>query len=320
VGVFTKTKDVVEKASAVAGSLRPATLYKNALRGVSGSADIRSSQYTIFNPIWGFRGVKDGLGTSTLVANVALALAEAGLNVCVIDTSVLNPCQGQLLKAYYGEGDKYKGDWFDINRQTVGGDVVCISKFSPRISVLGFNNRSILDMVDTKDSLEMVSLALVELKKLNDIILLDICPETTNIALGALHGANKIVQVWGDSPHILGNVQGFLDTMVTLACPMDKLSDVVVGRSVRGVGADIGGVVEKYGFNLLGDIPSSVDLGERLKVSADLYTATAVKTDSDLQEYIDVVSSVCVRILGLEEKAEISIVKSDEIVEGGERQ
>ena len=55
----------------------------------------------MFYQIFAFKGVADGVGTSTLVANVALALADLGLTVLVMDTSMLHPVQDILLKTKY---------------------------------------------------------------------------------------------------------------------------------------------------------------------------------------------------------------------------
>ena len=74
----------------------PKKVFEEVLRQASGSSYTRDIKYNIYYQIIAFYGVVDGIGTSTLVANTALAIAETGLTVCVIDTSMLAPSQDVL--------------------------------------------------------------------------------------------------------------------------------------------------------------------------------------------------------------------------------
>ena len=94
-GFFDKFLDTEKTSKATLVSPRKA--FEDILKQASGSAYTRSIKYNIYYQIIAFYGVMDGVGTSTLVANTALALAETGLTICVIDTSILSPVQDVLL-------------------------------------------------------------------------------------------------------------------------------------------------------------------------------------------------------------------------------
>ena len=93
-GIFAKENDSVEIE---AKNVTPRDFLTNVLKATSGSNLTRGLNYSIFYNVIGFRGIRSGIGTSSLVANLALALARLGLKVCVVDTSFLNPSQDVLL-------------------------------------------------------------------------------------------------------------------------------------------------------------------------------------------------------------------------------
>ena len=91
-----------EKTSKISVA-NPRDVFNDVLKQLSGSGQTRELKYNIFYQIIAFRGVVDGVGCSTLVANVALALADLGLNVCVIDTNIKDINYGYKLfeKSHY---------------------------------------------------------------------------------------------------------------------------------------------------------------------------------------------------------------------------
>ena len=57
----------------------PATIYTELLKQMSGAGQTRKQNFDIFYEIVAFKGVASGVGCSTLVANVAYAIASLGL-------------------------------------------------------------------------------------------------------------------------------------------------------------------------------------------------------------------------------------------------
>ena len=99
------------------------------LKATSGTISAEGGDFNvIFNKIVGFRGVRDGLGTSLFVSNLALALANRGLKICVVDTAMLYPVQDTYLKTkikQVGAQQDEVRDWFDL--QYSDKDVLNIS-------------------------------------------------------------------------------------------------------------------------------------------------------------------------------------------------
>ena len=175
----SKLKDITLKS--------PRDILLAGLHATSGKGRIRDKKFDVFYQIIGFQGVVDGLGCSTIVANTALALAHLGLTVCVVDTSMLSPSQDYLLKTNRVSGtssDKLV-DWFSmpISSKTA----VASSSFNKDIGVLSFKGRTIIDMLSGSDDESLVDFAIQELKKKYDVILFDICKETTQVVAGAIH-------------------------------------------------------------------------------------------------------------------------------------
>lgn len=239
--LFTKSEDgseqsKVEKVMEAAGKLTAAKVMSQMLQQVSGSKYTREIQFDLFYQIYGFRGTVEGVGTSTIVANTALAIAQAGLNVLVIDTSILAPVQDVLLKTEYSQNQEHldkRLDWFDMpyTRQSV----LHPSKIDNKISILSFygKNRGIIDMLSTNDSTTLVEAAIEEYRRQFDVILIDICHEPTSIVMECLHASQRIIQVWNDTPHCLSNLESEINNLVTLACPLDKLRNVIYSRTCK---------------------------------------------------------------------------------------
>ena len=175
------------------------------LKTFSGASVARDVKYNMFYQVYAFKGVIPGVGCSTIVANTALALADLGLSVCVFDTSVLHPVQDELLKTNYRNKPlSQRIDWFDM--PFTKESPLNISGINRQVSVLSFagKNRTILDMISTLDSEEMVEVALEVLKPKFDVILVDVCDEPTNVAITSLQKSQQLIQVWSDSiPHLL---------------------------------------------------------------------------------------------------------------------
>ena len=200
---------------------KPKEVVGDLLRATSGSSYVRELSYDIFYKIIAFYGVEAGVGTSTMVANTAMALAKLGLNVVVLDTSILAPSQDVLLRTDYRDKEELnRVDWFDI--ATTRKSVLNISKIDKRISVLSFIDRDIKDMLSTKDTSDLVTCAVAELSTKADMILIDMCHEQSSVAAACLQQAHKVIQLWSNSPHALMNIPKFLTNCGILSCPMDN--------------------------------------------------------------------------------------------------
>ena len=229
----------VEKTSK-ATITNPRKVFEDVLKQASGSAYTREIKYNIYYEIIAFYGVVDGIGTSTLVANVAQAIAELGLTVCVIDTSILSPVQDVLLNTNEAVLDDESTDvehldWFDM--PFTKKSPLHVSKLNKNISVLSFKGkrRGVIDFLSTNDSDSLVEIAFTTLHNKFDIILIDCCHELSSINTACLQQAQQVIQVWNDAPVVVSNLESFITNAITLSCPLDKMRFVVANRLSKDV-------------------------------------------------------------------------------------
>lgn len=302
----------------------PRETLNNILRQASGSSIIRELKYNIFYQIIAFKGVVDGVGTSTLVANTALALANAGLKVCVIDTSVLQPVQSVLLKTKIGEPDTVK-DWFDMPYLATKGDALKPSTLNNGISVLDFKgkNRGIVDILSTNDSSNLVEIALSELQSKFDIILIDCCHELTSVNTACLQMAQKVIQVWNDTPTVASNIDSFITNCVTLSCPMDKMRYVVFSKLSKNVmGGNLDNILSQYRFKEITRTYNSEEVAYNLALNKQLYQLES--KDEDVTNYtnaiIDVFAHICNVENGLKSQTTVTSDELDEYLAKSENE
>lgn len=297
----------------------PREVFNNVLKQTSGSAYSRVVKFDIFYQIYGFRGVVEGVGCSTIVANTALAIAKAGLSVCVIDTSILNPVQDVLLKTEEAndspDNSKERFDWFDM--PYTKKSPLHISSLDKNISVLSFKGkkRGIVDLLSTNDSALIVEHAFTELHNKFDIILVDICHETTEITAACIQQSHQIIQVWNDSPVVLSNLEGFITNMVTLSCPLDKMRFVVTNKLCKDAMYDIEPLLKQYRFTRLATSSISNELILLTVLNKPLFQHAS--TDQSVIDYTNCIIDIVCHILNiLPDSAKKGTITSNDIVEG----
>lgn len=265
------------------------------LQGVSGNSVVMNEKYFIYNKIIGFKGVVDGVGCSTMVASVAMNLAEKGLNVCVIDTSILNPTQHLLLNTE--ESSEEDRDWLDLGRSDSTGKILKTSGYSSSIVVLNFENRSINELVSTFDTEELVTSAYGMLETLYDIILVDICSETTNITTAAAIHAHTVYQVWSNEFVAMASIDNFLKNMAYRCCHVDKMRNVIINKTTINSNKDWEELIKKYNFNCLTKAPFSLDFYIRQCSGVPLSKMSS--TDKTVSSLYKSVEEIVEHILGI---------------------
>lgn len=295
----------------------PRDIFTDILKVTSGSKYSRDIGFDIFYQVVAFKGITDGVGTSTIVANTAIALSKVGLSVCVIDSSVLNPVQDVLLKTNWRDVDpKNRKDWFDI--MYTEESVLHQSKISTNISVLSFKGkkRDITDIMGTKDSDLLVETALSVLHNRFDIILIDCCQETTQINAGCIQQAQKVIQVWSDTPHIISNIDMWITNNVILSCPLDKMRYVVISKFVNDIHCDFLGMLSQYRFTQLASCCLSVDIARVNAIGKELW---GYPSDSeDIIEFNNCIVDIVCHLLniGVDEELPTGTFTSNDIVDG----
>lgn len=272
------------------------SMFVEGLKATSGASQTRTFDYSIFNQIVAFRGIQDGVGTSSIVANTSVALAERGVKVCVIDTSILNPSQDVYLDTDYLKSfDLNKKDWFDL--PYTEDNVFNQSSINSLISVLSFSNRTVVDLLSIRDTSELVINTLDEVKDKFDVILIDLCSETTNIVATCMQQANVLYQVWSNDRVSLNNLETFITNNVTLSCPMDKMRNVIINE-LQSVSTNWETLLDKYKVKELCSIPKSADIALEC-ITGDCIWLSSVPS-KDIDKYRDGVATICGKILGLD--------------------
>jgi cellulose biosynthesis protein BcsQ len=300
-------------------AVNPREVFNNILRQSSGSALTRELKYDIFYQIIAFKGVVDGVGTSTIVANTAVALANLGLTICVIDTSVLQPVQDILLKTGIDDKDPETVlDWFDM--PFTKKSPLHVSGINKNISVLGFRgkNRGIIDVLSTNDSESLVDMALTELHTKFDVILIDCCHELTSINTAALQMSQKVIQVWNDAPQVMANIDNFITNCVTLSCPLDKMRYVVYSKMSKEVmGNNLDSILSQYRFRKLSETKISESVYFYLASGKPLYQLES--TDKDIVDYTDTIIAIVCHICNIDKngnKKKLGSISSQDIMDG----
>lgn len=297
----------------------PREVFNNILRQTSGSTAVRELKYDIFYQTFAFKGVVEGVGTSTLVANVAQAIAQLGLTVLVIDTSMLSPVQDILLNTSANtELDNTtdeKLDWFDM--PYTKKSVLHLSKLNGNISVLSFKGKkhTVIDMLSTTDSSSLVDIALTQLHNKFDIILIDLSHELTSVATACMQQAQQVIQVWNDSPIVLGNLENFITNSVTLSCPLDKMRHVVFSKISKDIMGNMDEVVKQYRLKNIARNYISEEVA--LQVAAGKSLWTVASSDKMIEAYNDCVIDVVCHILNIKKDDEPKgTITSNDITDG----
>lgn len=270
-------------------------VFTDILKAFSGSRYARELKYNLFYQIIGFKGVTSGVGCSTIVANVALALADLGLSVCVMDTSVLHPSQDELLKTNYKALPKEdRVDWYDMpfSQQSP----LNISKINRLVSVLSCagKGRTMLDMIGTMDSDSLIDIAIAELEPKFDVILIDLCDEPTNLNITAMQKAQQVIQVWSDANTSLASMDETITNNVMLSCPMDKMRYVVENKTVDDTIGNLDTLYKEYRFKRLSHCTLSYEIARVSQLQSLWKYATTEQTVIDFNNMvIDIVCHIC---------------------------
>lgn len=301
--------------------VKPSKIFSEVLRQASGSSHARRLQYNIYYTTYAFYGVVDGIGTSTLVANTALALAEAGMTVCVIDTSILAPTQDVLLKTdeaeYNSDKDVEHFDWFDM--PFTKKSVLHVSKLSTNVSVLSFKGgrRGVIDFMSPNDSDTLVTMALANIQNKFDLILIDCCHEMTSINTACLQQAQQVIQVWNDSPVVVSNMESFITNAITLSCPLDKMRYVIYNRLCNDAMGSLDGMLQQYRLKHIATSYFSEALYLKIVTGKSLFRCES--TDPMVIDFTEFIIRIACHILNIDltgEKKDKGKITADDIVEG----
>ena len=216
-----------------------------------GSGEVIVSEQLLFDKVIGFKGVTDGCGASTLVHNVAAALNDnTKYKICVVDTSMLYPCQHELL----GSSDD-KPDILDFSRGIDFGEIVNATRYD-NVYTVGFKDRTVVDLVAVTESTSTYDKLLDELKRFYDIILVDLSHEPSNFATQAAIKCNKIFMVCDTSLKATSNIVKAYNYITTLGVSLTKCKRVIINKATS-MNTGIGSILSELKLETFGQIPFS---------------------------------------------------------------
>lgn len=249
-GIFGGSKKKLEALA----SARNKNILEEILKATSGADVAKETTCSVYFKIVGFKPSKEGIGCSLLVANTAMALAKLGLSVCVMDTSMLNPSQDILLNT----GNTSKEDWLEM--PYTNSNVLSVSKRNSKINVLSFRNRGVIDLLSVSDNEELCEIAFTQLLDKYDVFLIDLSNEPSAVSVACMQHCHKVIQVWSNFPHCLNSVSTFVESNVSLCCPLEKMSSVVTSMVIDDIKTDWETILSKYKFRQIGNIPMSLEV------------------------------------------------------------
>jgi cellulose biosynthesis protein BcsQ len=241
---------------------------------ISGNSGLKMSDQLLFDKIIGFRGIVPGVGTSTIVQNVAIALSEnTNYSICVLDTHYLYPTQYPMLVA---SADSKRKDFLDFNG--VLSDIIIKTAYK-NLHLLSMSNRTIIDMLSSRDSELTVDNLVASLKSFFDIVLVDLSYELTNINTHTSIKCNKIVNVADQSLKCVYNLRKSINMMSTLAVPLAKANKVVLNKVISDVLTNTKGVIGDAGLTVLGEIPFSKEIATAGVSGKRIYAGSTANSD-----------------------------------------
>lgn len=287
------------------------SVFKDVLSVISGGKTEKLATQLLFDKVIGFRGIIDGVGASTVIQNVAVALSETTDNsICVVDTHILYPAMAQLLGGkQVREATK---DWFDFVDDI---SVVAHKTRYKHVYHVGFYNRTIVDIVSSKDSSELVLSLFAALKDYFDIILVDLSLEPTVISSITAIQCNKIYSVIDSSLACLSNLRASINNVVTLGVPTHKLHRVVAAKVAQTQGLDIGAALKEYNLQLISVIPCSDEIA-KFGVHGDKIWG-ALSTSKAVTAYNIAIEDICKDILESNDLEDNLVIhnKTEEVAE-----
>ncbi len=237
------------------GGVRGMGLLNRLLGMLSGGTGTRLSDQLLMDKVIGFKGLVPGVGTSTMVQNVAAALSEStSYAICVVDTNFIFPTQAPMLGMKDAD---VKQDVLDFV-----GDVAMVTEPTgiKGVRLASLVNRSITELLSTRDTKEVITMLLDKLKASFDIVLVDLSHEFTNINTYAAVKCNKIYLVADPSVKSMYHMQKSLNLMATLAIPAGKTDAVILNKVLPDINSAATRTLEGAGLRVVGEIPLSLDI------------------------------------------------------------
>lgn len=266
-------------------------LLTSILKQMSGTSTDKVSKQLLYDKVIAFKGLANGVGTSTIVQSVAKNIAgKTKLSVCVIDTNFLYPTLFPFLVTGVDEERKdlldFKSDLTDIVVETNIKGVDLISMY----------NRGMVDLLSNKDSEITINALISAVKSYYDVVLIDLSNELSQISTISAIKSNKLFLVSDQSMRTIYNLRKTLNGLSTLGVPVIKSKNVILNKVIKGVNSNTGKVLTEAGLNVVGTIHNSNKIATKGITGATVYDTTSV--DPDILKFNKVIDDITANIIG----------------------
>lgn len=260
------------------------------LRNMSGALPEKVSKQLLYDKVISFKGLANGVGTSTIVQSVASNIArKSNYSVCIIDTNYIYPTMYPMLVTGVDDTRKdlldFKDDLTDIIIETNLKNVHLISMY----------NRTVIDMLSSKDNPDTMNALISAVKSYYDVVLIDLSNEPSMISTYGALKSNKIFLIGDQSMRTIYNLRKVLNTLSTLGIPTVKSKNVVLNKVVRDVNANTNKVIIEAGLDMVGEIYASDKIATRGITGGVVYDEKTV--DEDIKVFNEVIDNITDLIL-----------------------
>lgn len=261
---------------------------------MSGEGAIAAQETMLFNKVIGFRGIVEGVGTSTIVQGLAHAFSDrTKLRVCVVDTSILYPSQYAFLCNPFSEDAKsVLKDWFSVE---VSLPERIIDTRYKRVSLLGCYNRRLTDAFSTTDTLRLVEETFDTLKSLFDVIIVDLSHEWSQVAMCSARQCNKIFTVVDPSARCVNNMLQSLNNLAICAVPFHKYCTAIISKySANGI-LGLDAIIKRAKLIPIAQIPFSSQIFEAGTTSKSCWGLSS--PSYEIEQYNTVIDQILCSIV-----------------------
>lgn len=208
------------------------------------------SKKKIIDNIITFVGLAGGVGTSTLVANIAKLLNKQGFSVLVVDLNIMYPIQHSLFDI---KQEVEKKDLFSylVGQEPLGD---CIEYKNKSLGVMVANNRTLVNYIDTdcKEASNNLLEMLDRVCNLFDVVLIDANLRIDyDIINTALYKSDFIYCVMDENVECVSNYNRFKNGLQSSGVDNDNIHVIMNKRT----NIFYGKTAEKFKMDVIGVLP-----------------------------------------------------------------
>ncbi len=258
----------------------------SAILDMAGRKEFRSRT---LNKVMAFIGLSGGVGSSTLVATLAVELKNAGLSVLVIDLDIMYPSQHIFFNLYRDYDVKAKDFVTYMQGLNRAGESI---QYSNNIGVLVANNRTLQEYIglDNGEMSKEFERLLDGMTSSFDVILID-CPSSKvefDLVNTALYKSDTIYCILDDGVKSIINTEKFLNNCEVTGIHTKKVKYIMNKRTNFFYPESN---LTKMGINLEAIIPFEIGVIE-CGLKGQLYTVSGKATSKSSNYYMSEINKL----------------------------